>query len=145
MKFTIDLPSVALGCVCALALGALAAFAPQATSIPNAPDRDPIDTANARPHPRDFIWLEADNSTPSDVLTVPAGKILVITGTSKTEGPSGVRVGIRIDGSVRSFLYQTGGISTNFATGVPLTEGQSVRLDTVSSGRAWLHGYYADA
>ncbi|MDB4426378.1 hypothetical protein N9151_00100 [bacterium] len=157
MKITLDLPSVAAGGAVALVLGLVAGFSPQATQVPGATNVAPRQiTGQFSPHPSDLVWLESYEASPlgydSPVLTVPAGRILVLTGFS-TESATN-RASIWIDGVERGF-YGSGGSggqgsgfrneAMSFSIGVPLAEGQTLQLRRSGYGYAWLHGYWADA
>ncbi|MDB4724676.1 hypothetical protein OAF85_00725 [Planctomycetota bacterium] len=160
MKITLDLPSVAAGGAVALVLGLVAGFSPQATQVPGATNVAPRQiTGQFSPHPSDFVWLEAytagslnsSQSYDSPIITVPAGRILVLTGWSNNYPGGTAR--ISIDGAERSFVG-AGGAGNNSANpptilagGVPLVEGQTlqVRRDPNINRWTWLHGYWADA
>ena len=109
------------------------------------------------PHPRDFVWLEAGASA-SSVFTVPAEKILVITGVASIGGPIG-SCNIIIDGGSRGLgtgqrweNINNGGRSMAalansafiFANGIPLQAGQTIQLGS-STDIDWLFGYLVDA
>lgn len=159
---TLDLPSAITGGAVALVLGLVAGFAPQVTQVPSATLAAPRQiTGHSSAHPRDFIWLHAEPSQPSALLTVPAGKILVLTGLSSDQVTNGGQnntlhgVNLEIDGVAFPFellavrfdpisVYATQQ-TVEFHNGIPLIEGQTVRLTDVTGLFVWLHGYWADA
>lgn len=157
MKITLDLPSVLTGGAVALVLGLVAGFTPQVTQVPGATNVAPRQiTGQFSPHPSDFVWLESYEASPqgydSPVLTVPAGRILVLTGFS-TESATN-RAPIWIDGVERVFngWGGSGGQGSgfrneamSFSIGVPLVEVQTLQLRRANYGYAWLHGYWAAA
>ena len=160
MKITLDLPSVITGGAVALVLGLVAGFTPQVTQVPGAINVAPRQiTGQFSPHPSDFVWLHADPSQSSPLLTVPQGKILVLTGLSSDQltGTSQAysKVDLEIDGvafpfqflRVKYYSETATALSQNvdFHNGVPLTEGQTVQLTGMQGSFAWLHGYWADA
>ena len=153
MKITLDLPSVITGGAVALALGLVAGFTPQVTQVPGAINVAPRQiTGQSSPHPRDFVWLRADPSQASDILVVPQGKILVLTGISSDKSfcTCERRVDLVIDSNAFGFTLNASGTQrgyvnpVDFHSGIPLVWGQSVQLAGVSHGFAWLHGYWAN-
>jgi len=157
MKITLDLPSVLTGGAVALVLGLFAGFTPQVTQVPGATNVAPRQiTGQFSPHPSDFVWLRAELGQPSALLTVPQGRVLVLTGVSAslTGGINGCYsrgTTIEIDGQAFDFSLvwacSTGSAvnRVDFQDGIPLVEGQTVRLTNASPPFAWLHGYWADA
>ncbi|MDB4724711.1 hypothetical protein OAF85_00910 [Planctomycetota bacterium] len=171
MKITLDLTSVVVGGAVALALGVVAGFSPQVTSVPAARPATPVTTMGAnRPAARDIVMLETKNdgcssaSSPgfdSPLFTVPAGKILVITAIGATEvfGETLIPQSTRgyffeIDGAPfrQELCWQnpTGSLnaSYSFDLGIPLQEGQTVRVLRSSyscDNSVRLHGYLEDA
>ncbi|MDB4450641.1 hypothetical protein N9109_00790 [bacterium] len=157
MKITLDLPSVLTGGTVALVLGLVAGFTPQVTQLPGATNIAPRQiTGQFSPHPSDLVCLESFNDGNSSgydspTITVPAGRILVLTGFTggATFYLSSAR--IDIDGVTRDFYYGSGSDYKNtsmiFAGGVPLVEGQTLQLKKTGQayGHTWLHGYWADA
>lgn len=153
MKLTLDLPSVLAGGAILLVLGLVAGFNSQATQVPGATNIAPRPIAGqSSPHPRDFVWLRADPSQASDILVVPQGKILVLTGISSDKSfcYCDRRVDLVIDSNAFGFTLNHGGSDrgyvnpVDFHSGIPLVRGQSVQLAGVSHGFAWLHGYWAN-
>lgn len=165
MKITLDLTSVVVGGAVALALGVVAGFSPQVTSVPAARPATAVTTMGAnRPAARDIVWLEAqwDQVDPitgqtipgfdSPLFTVPAGKILVVTalsgGKPRGFGASYVPHVLRIDGIRKEYFFTegdgpNGGIS--FDVGIPLMAGQTVQVIRSYDLLTNLHGYLEDA
>jgi hypothetical protein len=138
-------------CITMLTVGAVTAQGPS-----SARDVSAIEVVSD-PHPRDFVWLEAGASA-SPVFTVPAEKIMVITGVASIGSPLG-GCNIIIDGVSRGLStgqkWETtlnGGTSMaalanstfTFANGIPLQAGQTVQLGA-SADIDWLFGYLVDA
>ncbi|MDA8620939.1 hypothetical protein N9L45_01470 [Planctomycetota bacterium] len=93
-------------------------------------------------------------STPSSgfdspTLTVPAGRIFVLTGVCCSDVEFNGSATIAIDGVDRRFELRRGNDFRNdamiFSGGVPLVGGQTIQVRRGSSGYTWLHGYWADA
>ena len=175
MKITIDASSALFGGAAALVLGLVSGFSPQSTPVPPARPVNPVSTMSMRPAARDIVWLEAqsdiadpNSGSPvpgtgfsSPVYTVPAGKILVVTGLSASSpyaitlvGTAGVNgYGIEIDGATKLYQYSEGTDVPNggitFDVGIPLGAGQTVRVlePEFAFGQASvkLHGYLEDA
>ena len=176
MKITIDASSALFGGAAALVLGLLSGFSPQSTPVPPARPVNPVSTMSMRPAARDIVWLEAQSDMldpnsvgswvpgtgfSSPVYTVPAGKILVVTGLSASSpyaitfvGTASVYgYGIEIDGATKRYQYSAGTDVPNggitFDVGIPLGAGQTVRVlePEFASGQTSvnLHGYLEDA
>ena len=151
MKITIDIPSAL---ITLSAVGIAAVLAGAAPIRATAGDRDvqAVEQVNT-PAARDLICLAGYGNQASSLLTVPAGKILVLTGALDSGDPSG-SVEIEIDGSIgvgfRMGQWWGGSSAAHdastltFATGLPLSAGQTV-LVKPSSGNDLLFGYFADA
>ena len=157
MQITLDLKSVAAGAAAALTLGLVAGFSPQATQRPTASQVAPRQaTGLFSPHPSQLVHLSAKSGSSgydSPAITVPPGKILVLTGVTVTAAHS-VAV-VSIDGEAAEFSFRTGdeydGLAENspilFGSGVPITEGQTVQVlrHVNGNGFTWAFGYWADA
>ena len=146
MKITLDLTSIVVGGAVALALGVVAGFSPQATSVPAAANAAPRQiTGQFSPHPGDFVWLEGENNTASALLTVPAGKILVITGFAAASGtPPDARVYFQVDGNTRFVLASLLNLQGNGKVQLTLQAGQTLKI-LPDEGLDWIFGYWADA
>jgi len=146
MKITLDLPSVLTGGAVALVLGLVAGFTPQVTQVPGAINVAPRQiTGQFSPHPSDFVWLEGEDNTASALLTVPAGKILVITGfVSANNGSSDARVYFQIDGITRYVKVGLLNLNGNGKVQLTLQAGQTLQIIS-DQGLDWIFGYWADA
>ena len=171
MKVALNLPSLITGAAVALVLGLVMGFSPQATQVPAARAATAVATMGVnRPAARDIVCLEAktddrdpssSNSIPgtgypSAAFSVPAGRILILTGITSSSGshyfaPGGIApldgFAFTIDGALKWIRA----ISGSFSVGIPLQSGQVVQLlqPTYTTGGAsehvWLHGYLEDA
>ena len=146
MKITLDLPSVLTGGAVALVLGLVAGFTPQVTQVPGATNAAPRQiTGQFSPHPSDFVWLEGEDNTASALLTVPAGKILVITGFAAANAPSSdARVYYQVDGTTSLFKANLMNLQGNGKVQLTLQAGQTLQI-IPDEGLDWIFGYWADA
>ncbi|MDA8988753.1 hypothetical protein N9F93_00625 [bacterium] len=142
MKITLDLTSVLVGGAVALALGVVVGFSPQVTSVPGASNVTPQQTTGAfSPFPADMFKLEALASVDSPIVTVPNGRVFVVTGASSSDWNLQDHR-LLIDGQLRTFSSGT----VWFPSEVPFFEGQTIQLlRTNAASHQWLHGYWADA
>lgn len=139
--------------------------------MPGARPATAVSTTGAnRPAARDIvhIWSSRDslnNVVNCPLFTVPAGRILVVTGLSAHDAnpasamPNGQvagGIGLEIDGVVQGHYDLSIGedvmnLGISFGVGIPLTEGQTVRVLTpayqgLNQVRSFnLHGYMEDA
>lgn len=110
------------------------------------------------PAPSQLVWLESGAGQASDTLTVPDGKVLVITGLTSTNEPVGYCTLI-IDGVNRSVRMgerwenvSSGGRAMTAVrnhtmtldSGIILQAGRTVQL-AASADWDWMFGYFADA
>lgn len=136
----------------ALAAAVAAVVSPLTQAV--GPDRDVQAVEDlGRTAARDLVTLIAPHQQGSAVFTVPANKILVLTGTIDA-ADSGGQTQVVIDGSTT--ITFTMGVASGgsgaakahdcvtFPSGIPLQAGQTVQLQT-GNGTDLLFGYLADA
>ena len=151
MKITLDLTSVVVGGAVALALGVVAGFSPQVTSVPAARPATAVTTMGAnRPAARDVVFLQGGSAP----FLVPSGKILVVT--SFAYRPSNPISTLWINGApmtIGGFWGANDDTQADFASGgaggIPIAAGDSVELRKVngspSDSSEWATGYLEDA
>lgn len=159
MNITLNLPSVVTGGSVALVLGLLAGFSPQVTQVPAATNIAPRHvTGQFSPHPSQVVYLEACRpcincgNVPaqydSTLLTIPNGKVFVVSSLNTTSSANPLEVTLEIDGADRrTFKVPADGYRSFGQTGLVLEAGQTLRVVSYPSNvtyYSWLHGYWAD-